>query len=153
MPQIIVKGPTYGSNQPVRLTLNGEAHEFPCNTEVLVTPEELAALQDSDHDIEILDAEAEAPAPATGGDAGGGGDSGSPAADTPQQDGVGFLAPDAPSAPLPAGFLDRSVTDIIKDLGSLSAEQLATAKTAEQATKARVSLLAAIDEAAAKLAA
>jgi hypothetical protein len=156
VPKIIVKGPTYGSHQPMRLTVNGQTVEFPVNRETTVSDAHLSALLDTDHQITIIEgstaadeAAIEAPAPADsggGGDAGGGGDTGDPAAVT---------APEAPppvvEVVLPEGFLDRSVTKIIGDLGSLTGAQLAKAKADEDAGKTRKSLIAAIDGALAAL--
>jgi hypothetical protein len=146
---IIIKGIQQGSTQPVFLAVNGRETTLPVNREVTVNDDQLAALGDTDHQFTIVSSTAadeaeQEPAPADsgdGGDAGGGGESGdAPAADTSGE------APDA-EAELPPNFLDRSVTAIIADLPTLSADQLAKAKADEEAGKTRKSLVAAIDEA------
>jgi hypothetical protein len=91
MPKIIIQpAMSDGSQQPVRLTINGVETELPVGQEITVTDEQFLALGHTDHNIEItVEGEAaadeieQAPAPAsTGGDAGGGGDSGDAATDT-----------------------------------------------------------------------
>lgn len=151
---VIIAGPTHGSHQPIRLNINGSAREIPTNTKVEVTADELAALNDSDHEITIVEGgtaadEAEQPpAPADsggGGDAGGGGSSGGPATDT--DDGDKTIA-----VVIPAEFLDRSVNAVVKDLGDKDAAFLTALRAAEDAGKTRKSLVAAIDERLAALA-
>jgi hypothetical protein len=96
MPKIIIQpAMSDGSQQPVRLTINGVETELPVGQEITVTDEQFLALGHTDHNIQItVEGEAaadeieQAPAPAsTGGDAGGGGDSGDAATD--------ILPPDA----------------------------------------------------------
>jgi hypothetical protein len=150
---IIIEGIQQGSTQPVFLAVNGKETPLPVNKEVTVNDDQLAALADTDHKFTIVSSTAadeadQNPAPADsgdGGDAGGGGESGEdPAADTSGEAGEGE------EAELPPHFLDRSVTAIIADLSTLSAEQLAKAKADEEAGKTRRSLIAAIDEALSK---
>lgn len=148
MPKIIVEGPTAGSHQPIQLTLNQNHLSFPVNTEVTVTAEQLAALKDSDHVIQIIEAEtAEAeqePAPADGGDAGGGGGTGAPVTEALPTVPQGGSAD--PTPVLPEGFLDRSVKLIVADLADKDLPFLDAARHDENTGKTRATLIAAIDD-------